>query len=88
MAGITPYPTEAWMRQTVRNVIMAKADFLCGCRYLLPARRVNFSLEIISFCVTVPSVNRFPMHTRIQQRQKTLLSTGGQHERHTIIQTQ
>ena len=43
LADITPYPTEAWMQQVVRNVTMADVGFLQGCRYLLHDRDTKFS---------------------------------------------
>jgi transposase InsO family protein len=43
LAGITPHPTDAWMRQTARNVTMADVGFLNGCRYLLHDRDTKFS---------------------------------------------
>ena len=42
LAGITPHPTEAWMRQVARNVTMADVGFLTGCRYLLHDRDTKF----------------------------------------------
>src|SRR5204863_9678696 len=32
LAGITPHPTDAWMRQVARNVTRAEVRFLNGCR--------------------------------------------------------
>ena len=43
LAGITPHPTEAWMRQVARNVTMAEIGFLNGCRYVLHDRDAKFS---------------------------------------------
>jgi transposase InsO family protein len=43
LAGITPHPTDAGMRQTARNVTMAEVGFLNGSRYLLHDRDTEFS---------------------------------------------
>ena len=43
LAGITPHPTEAWMRQVARNVTMTDVGFLEGCRYMLHDRDTKFS---------------------------------------------
>ena len=43
LAGITAHPTDAWMSQVARNVTMAEAGFLNGCRYLLHDRDSKFS---------------------------------------------
>jgi len=41
LAGITPYPTDAWMRQVARNVTMAEVGFLNGCGYMLHDRDLH-----------------------------------------------
>jgi transposase InsO family protein len=43
VAGITPHPTEAWMKQVARNVTMAEVGFLEGCRYVLHDRDAKFT---------------------------------------------
>jgi len=43
LAGITPHPTEAWMRQMARNVTMEQVGFLAGYRYLLRDRDSKFT---------------------------------------------
>jgi hypothetical protein len=35
IAGATPSPNEAWMKQIARNVTMAGIGFLDGCKYVL-----------------------------------------------------
>lgn len=43
IAGITPAPTEEWMKQIARNVTMVGDGFLNGCRHLLHDRDAKFS---------------------------------------------
>lgn len=43
IAGITPHPDEAWMRQMARNATMAGGGFLTDHRYLLHDRDAKFS---------------------------------------------
>jgi putative transposase len=38
IAGITPHPNEAWMKQIARNVTMDEWGFLGNCRYLIHDR--------------------------------------------------
>ena len=38
VAGLTPHPDEAWMKQMARNLTMADIGFLDGSRYLLHDR--------------------------------------------------
>lgn len=42
IAGITPNPNEAWMKQVARNVTMADWGFLSGYRYLIHDRDSKF----------------------------------------------
>lgn len=42
IAGITPYPDEAWMKQIARNLADAQDGFLLGKRYLLHDRDGKF----------------------------------------------
>jgi putative transposase len=42
VAGITPSPSERWMKQVARNVTMAGVGFLDGCKYLLMDRDSKF----------------------------------------------
>ena len=42
IAGITPHPNEAWMKQIARNVTMADWGFLEDCRYLIHDRDTKF----------------------------------------------
>jgi len=35
IAGITPHPNEAWMKQMARNVTMDELGFLSNCKYLI-----------------------------------------------------
>jgi len=43
IAGITPHPDEAWMKQIARNVTMDEWGFLEGCRYLIHDRDTKYS---------------------------------------------
>ena len=43
IAGITPHPNEAWMKQIARNVTMHEWGFLEGCRYLIHDRDTKFT---------------------------------------------
>ena len=38
IAGMTPSPDQAWMKQMARNMTLADTGFLCGCKYLLHDR--------------------------------------------------
>ena len=42
IAGITPHPNEAWMKQIARNITMADWGFLEGCKYLIHDRDTKF----------------------------------------------
>jgi putative transposase len=42
VAGITPSPSERWMKQVARNVTMAGVGFLDGCKYLALDRDSKF----------------------------------------------
>ncbi|MCZ6677805.1 MAG: helix-turn-helix domain-containing protein [Candidatus Poribacteria bacterium] len=42
VAGITPHPNEAWMKQIARNVTMDEWGFLDGCRYLIHDRDTKY----------------------------------------------
>jgi hypothetical protein len=42
LAGMTPHPDEAWMKQIGRNVTMEQWGFLANCRYLLHDRDGKF----------------------------------------------
>ena len=43
IAGITPHPNEAWMKQIARNVTMDEWGFLERCRYLIHDRDTKFT---------------------------------------------
>jgi transposase InsO family protein len=43
VAGITPHPNEAWMKQIARNVTMDEWGFLERCRYLVHDRDTKFT---------------------------------------------
>jgi putative transposase len=43
VAGITPHPNEAWMKQVARNVTMDEWGFLGNCRYLIHDRDTKFT---------------------------------------------
>ena len=43
IAGVTPNPNEAWMKQIARNVTMDEWGCLAGCRYLLHDRDTKFT---------------------------------------------
>jgi hypothetical protein len=43
VAGITPHPNEAWMKQIARNVTMDEWGFLESCRYLIHDRDTKFT---------------------------------------------
>ena len=43
IAGITPHPNEAWMKQIARNVTMHEWGFLESCRYLIHDRDTKFT---------------------------------------------
>ncbi|MGI9295633.1 MAG: integrase core domain-containing protein [Pseudomonadales bacterium] len=42
IAGITPHPNEAWMKQIARNVTMNEWGFLGHCRYLIHDRDTKY----------------------------------------------
>jgi len=42
IAGVTPYPNEAWMKQIARNVTMDEWGFLGNCRYLIHDRDTKY----------------------------------------------
>ena len=42
IAGMTPSPDQAWMKQMARNMTLADTGFLCGCKYLLHDRDTKF----------------------------------------------
>jgi putative transposase len=42
-AGITPNPTDAWMRQVARNLTMIGCETIGRCRYLIHDRDTKFS---------------------------------------------
>ena len=42
VAGITPHPNEAWMKQIARNVTMDEWGFLGNCRYLIHDRDTKY----------------------------------------------
>ena len=43
VAGITPHPNDAWMKQIARNVTMDEWGFLNNCRYLIHDRDTKFT---------------------------------------------
>jgi transposase InsO family protein len=43
VAGVTPHPHEAWMKQIARNVTMDQWGFLGNCRYLIHDRDTKFT---------------------------------------------
>ena len=43
VAGITPHPNEAWMKQIARNATMDEWGFLGNCRYLIHDRDTKYS---------------------------------------------
>jgi hypothetical protein len=45
LAGMTPHPDEAWMRQMARNATLDQWGFLRNCRYLLHDRDDKFCLS-------------------------------------------
>ena len=58
VAGITPHPNEAWMKQIARNVTMDEWGFLDNCRYLIHDRDTKFT---DSFRATVKSSHVEPL---------------------------
>lgn len=42
IAGMTPHPNEAWMKQIARNVTMHEWGFLGNCRYLIHDRDTKY----------------------------------------------
>jgi Homeodomain-like domain len=52
IAGITPHPNEAWMKQIARNITMADWGFLSNCKYLIHDRDSKFCN---SFCSIIKS---------------------------------
>ena len=42
IAGITPHPNEAWMKQIARNMTMDEWGFLDNCRYLIHDRDTKY----------------------------------------------
>jgi transposase InsO family protein len=42
IAGMTPHPNEAWMKQVARNVTMDEWGFLGNCRYLIHDRDTKY----------------------------------------------
>jgi transposase InsO family protein len=51
IAGVTPHPESAWMRQASRNITAAGDGFLCGKRYLILDRDGKYSPEFCGFLV-------------------------------------
>jgi len=45
IAGVTPSPSEPWMKQVARNLTMAGIGFLENCRYVLLDRDKKFCLS-------------------------------------------
>jgi putative transposase len=43
LAGITPNPTDAWMRQAARNLTMTGCNIVGKCRYLIRDRDAKFT---------------------------------------------
>ena len=43
VAGTTPHPNEAWMKQIARNITMDEWGFLESCRYLIHDRDTKFT---------------------------------------------
>ena len=43
IAGITPHPNEAWMKQVARNITMGELGFLESRRYLIHDRDTKFT---------------------------------------------
>ena len=58
IAGITPAPTEEWMKQMARNLTMVGDGFLNGCRNLLHDRDTKFSA---AFCDILRSAGVQPL---------------------------
>ena len=63
IAGVTPNPNEAWMKQIARNVTMEAWGFLKSCRYLIHDRDCKFTR---SFCDIIESghVTTLPLPAR------------------------
>jgi len=51
IAGITPHPDSAWMRQVARNITAVGDGFLCGKRHLILDRDAKYSPEFCGFLV-------------------------------------
>ena len=72
IAGITPHPTEAWMKQIARNVTMADFGFLSNCKYLIHDRDSKFCASFASIIKSggvkplklPPRSPNLPMHLR------------------------
>ena len=57
IAGITPHPNEAWMKQIVRNITMDEWGFLESRRYLIHDRDTKFTgsfRTIVKSCLVEP----------------------------------
>jgi transposase InsO family protein len=63
VAGITPHPNEAWMKQISRNVTMDKWGFLESRRYLIHDRDTKFT---DSFRAIVKSTQVEPLKLPVQ----------------------
>jgi len=48
IAGITSHPTEQWMMQVARNVIMERCGALGNSRYLLHDRDTNYTASFLA----------------------------------------
>jgi putative transposase len=70
IAGVTPYPDEAWMKQVARNLTMAGWGFLEGRRYLIIDRDSKYTaafrtilksagLKVIRLPPFSPNLNAF-----------------------------
>jgi len=63
IAGITPHPNEAWMKQIARNVTMEGWGFLSSCKYLIHDRDSKFCN---SFCSIIKSGGVEPLKFPLQ----------------------
>ena len=73
VAGITPHPNEAWMKQIARNATMDEWGFLGNCRYLIHNRDTKFTdsfraivksgqIEPLKLPAQSPNLNAYAEH--------------------------
>ena len=62
IAGITTHPSEQWMRQMARNVIMQGSGALRDSRYLLHDRDTKYTASFLAIIESVHVKTLRPTH--------------------------